>query len=103
MDRRADLLNFAGGLSEAAAEGDWGTMAAVDRRVVEEVPRLAALGAWTPGERLALAELQRAHRAAHACCERALGLVEERMEAMRASRAAWCAYAESADFEEEGA
>lgn len=99
MDRQSSLLNLADGLSRAAAERDWEALAKVDGLVATRVAQLAAQGALTPGERIALAKLRSAHRDAYQHCVRELGLVRDQMEEMRTSHAGWRAYAESGELE----
>lgn len=100
MDRQANLLNLADGLSRAAAKRDWEALAQVDGLVATGLAQMAAQGPLTPGERRALEKLRGAHRDAYQHCARELGLVRDQMEEMRASHAGWCAYAESGELEE---
>ena len=94
------MLNFAGGLSQAAAARNWDALAQADGQLAVALPRLAAQGPWSAGERAALEQLWRAHRDAYGQCVCELGAVQERIDELRASHAGWRAYAENGDIEE---
>jgi hypothetical protein len=93
MDRRAAIIDIGAGVTAAAAARDWDALGAAVRALSLGLPALAARGAWTDAERIALRELRAAHEKAYQACSQATDSLGQRLGEMQANKAGWIAYA----------
>lgn len=93
MDRQAALLQLARGLGKAADSADWNALAEANRKMGEELPRLAKLGPLKDNERRALSVLREVHDKATLRCSEEKASVARHMSDIRANKEGWIAYA----------
>lgn len=93
MTRERFLLRLAERLRACSEAGDWSALAQVDREVAACASRMATQGAWSPAERSALAQLQRAHRDAARRCALEVQRARTRLNELGERKDGWMAYA----------
>jgi hypothetical protein len=93
MDRQRTLLQLAQRMSAAIAAEDWQALAAINTLMSSALPAMARQGAWSAGERAALAALQQLHREAQARCADAVTELGQRLNEMQQNKEGWLAYA----------
>jgi len=102
MDRQRTLLQMAQKMSAAIATEDWKALAAINTLMASALPAMARQGAWSAGERAALAALRQLHQEALARCERATTELGQRLKDMQQNKEGWLAYALNNDTAEIG-
>jgi hypothetical protein len=93
MDRLEQLLQLRSALARATAERDWDRLGAAVRTLAPRLAELAGAGRWNARELAALAQLRDAHEQAAQACADALGALGHHLDAMRANKEGWLAYA----------
>ena len=91
--RLALMARWSARLQDQAASHDWQALEATDRELAEVLPKLAALGDWSAEERVALGDLNLAHREARNQCAAASDALQRSMTELQANKDGWLAYA----------
>jgi hypothetical protein len=99
MARRPAIVELGARLDAAAAVRDWDALAAATRALALALPPLAAQGAWTEAERVALGRLHAAHQHAYDACSQEKESLGLRLSDMQTNKAGWIAYALGSEAE----
>lgn len=102
MDRSAAIERLAARLADAGARADWELLERAARELVPQLQALAAHGAWSAGERAALARLRAAHDGAAGAGAAAAALIEAQLGGMRDNKEGWMAYALAGELDNGG-
>jgi len=102
MDRQRTLLQMAQKISAATATEDWKALAAINTLMASALPAMARQGAWSAGERAALAALRQQHQDALARCEQVTSDLAKRLQEMQQNKEGWLAYALNNETAENG-
>lgn len=101
MDRAAQMRQMTRRLHAAAQGKDWQALAGLDQQLASSLPVLAAEGPWTDAERRALEALYAEHLSASRQCALEAEAMAQRLDALRASKDGWLAYAINEDWAEQ--
>jgi hypothetical protein len=93
MARQQELARLAQQVAAASAAADWKALAALNTLMAAALPAMAAQGAWTPAERVALAALRGRHKAAVLAVDTASSELGKHLQQINSHKEGWLAYA----------